>query len=62
MRFMDKRFNIEITDCYGKFFVSLFKTTVCREIKWLNKVLNSFKILGIELKVLEVGLVVVLDY
>jgi hypothetical protein len=52
-----------IADNYGKFVERLFKRTVNREIIGFNKVLSSFKILGIELKILYVGLVaVVLAY
>ena len=55
MRFVDKTFDIEINDHHGKFVVSLFKRTISREIKRLNKVSNSYKILDIEYEVLYVG-------
>jgi len=58
MRFVDKKFDIEINGHYGKFVVSLFKRTISREIKGLNKVLNSYKVLDIE--VLDVGWVAVM--
>jgi hypothetical protein len=59
MRFVDKRFDTEITDLYKKFFVSLFKMSVSREFKGFNKVLNSFKILEIEPEVWVAGLATV---
>jgi len=57
MRFMDKKFDIStMNDYYGKFVVSLFKIkrTVSKEIRVFNKVLNSSKILDIELEVFDV--------
>uniref|UniRef100_A0A2S2QYZ2 Uncharacterized protein n=1 Tax=Sipha flava TaxID=143950 RepID=A0A2S2QYZ2_9HEMI len=55
MKLMDKMFDVESTDKYGK-VVSWFKWTVSREIKGFNKVLNSFKIIDIKSEVLDVGL------
>lgn len=51
---------------YGRFVVSLLKTTLSREIKGFNKVLNSFKILEIALfmnrKFLVLDVVLAYDY
>lgn len=52
IRFMDKIFDIEITDSYGKFVVSLFLRTVSKEF---NKFLDSFTTLDTESEVLDVG-------
>jgi hypothetical protein len=54
MRFVNKRFDFEITAYYRKFIINLFKRMVNREIKGFNNVLNSFKILEIESEVLVV--------
>jgi len=56
MRFVDKKFYISTINGYsGKFVVSLFKRMVSKEIRGFNKVLNSSKILDIELEVFNVG-------
>lgn len=55
MRLVDKIFNIESKDYYGKFVVSLLQRVVIREIEWLYKVLNSFNVFNIESEVLEVS-------
>jgi hypothetical protein len=45
IKYLDTRFDIEISDNYGKLVVSLFKRRVSREIKEDFKLICTFKIL-----------------